>query len=140
MLGWVGTRDDQGFERRHLGIGQSGRTAGACMRLQAVDALGIVSMHPVTQGLPVHAVLRRRLATRAAIQNRRKRQESANLRRVPAPAGNRSKLRSRVVGSCDRQSCAHPLPLFCDSMPDAIESELRLFGNPPESQRQRGLV
>jgi hypothetical protein len=25
-------------------------------------------------------------------------------------------------------------------MPDAIESELRLFGNPPESQRQRGLV
>ena len=32
------------------------------------------------------------------------------------------------------------MPLFCDSMPDAIESELRLFGNPPESQRQRGLV
>jgi hypothetical protein len=102
-----------------------------------VDALGIVSMHPVTQGLPVHAVLRRRLATGPAIQNRRKRQESANLRRVPAPAGNRSKLRSRVVGSCDRQSCAHPLPLFCDSMPDAIESELRLFGNLEASVRSR---
>src|SRR6186997_1298832 len=70
---------------------RAGRTAGACMRLQAVDALGIVSMHPVTQGLPVHAVLRRRLATGPAIQNRRKRQESAHLRRVPTPAGNRSK-------------------------------------------------
>jgi hypothetical protein len=35
-------------------------------------------MHPVAQGLPVHAIVARRLGAGIAIQNHRQRQQTAN--------------------------------------------------------------
>ena len=95
--------DDQRTQFRHLRAGQGARTAGTHLRLQSVNACVIVTANPVAQRLPVHAVLRRRVATRPAFQDASQRQEPTNLSRVLALARKQAESTRRVIHPRDRQ-------------------------------------
>lgn len=140
VRGWIGSRDNQRFQLSHLCRAQSGRTAGAAMRLQAFDASRVVTMNPVTQRLPVHAALGRSLAARPPFQNQRQRQKPANLRPVRALARMISKVPGRVLRSRHPKSCTHPNPPSGKSCLAASNQKSRARGIPYKSQSQQGLV
>src|SRR5947209_5464472 len=57
----IGPLQDQSFQLRHLLLIEGRCGAGAVPRLQAIHAGIIVAMHPITERLPIHSVLLRRL-------------------------------------------------------------------------------
>jgi len=99
----VGALDHQLAQLGHLPRVQGRRPTGARAGLQALHPLGIVAMHPVAQGLPIHPVQHRRLGSRMPIENQRQGQQPANLRPVRAAAAQRAQLPARVVVSGDLQ-------------------------------------
>src|SRR3546814_15049802 len=76
-------------------------------RLQTRHALVVVAMHPVAQGLTIHAAEPRRLGPRMAFENQRQSQQAADLSPVAASAAERTKLRARVLPSRDLPPRAH---------------------------------
>src|SRR5450432_2612462 len=109
-------------------------------RLQAVDAARIVAMHPITQGLPVHAVLLGRFGARTALQHQRDRKNAANLRAIVALAGETPKFRRCSVQTCDRDRRAHSMPPGARIAAGRSSRRIEGFGTPQESLCQRGLV
>ena len=83
MLGRIGVLDDQRSQLSHLCRAQSRRAAGADMGLKAIDPGRVVTMDPVPQRLPNHAVVRSRFAARPPFQNQGQRQSL----RTCAPSG-----------------------------------------------------
>src|SRR5271168_5540686 len=77
-----------------------GQLAG-CARRQFVDEtvrpLRIEPDHPVPQRLTVHAADLRRLLSRAAVEHRRDRKQSARLRRILHPLRNPPNIAARTV-------------------------------------------
>ena len=82
-------------DRRQLGPllrGEARPAPGPGTVAEAGEALGVVAVHPVTQGLPVHAGRPRRGLARAALQHEGERQHATRRPRVPAPARRPSQL------------------------------------------------
>jgi len=94
-------------------------------------------MHPITQRLPVHAVLLCGLGARTAFQNQCQCQQAPDLRTVLALASETTKLRSRMLRPCDRQRRRHPMPPICESQPRPSNQNPSLLGIPHESQPMR---
>src|SRR3546814_19167827 len=80
-------------------------------------------MHPVAQGLTIHAAEPRRLGPRMAFENQRQSQQAADLSPVAASAAERTKLRARLVPRRDLQPRAH------QSRPNAIRHTAALSSN-----------
>jgi len=127
----IRTLDNQFVQLGLLVLGQKWLPAWAFARLQALDAGRIVAMHPVAKGLSIHAVESRRLAARATVQDQRQSEHTPDLCAVGASAGQRPKLRTRMIRSCDLDRRAHIVPPSCESPHRDIESEFRRAGNPP---------
>src|SRR5271154_220525 len=127
----IGPLNDQRLQLRLLCVRQPWRTARAATRLQAVDPLVVVAMHPVPQGLSVHSGPLRRLASRVAVQCQGDRQQPANLGRVVALAGRGPQIRRAVIRPRNRQCLTHPMNPSRESTLGTIESELLESGNPP---------
>src|ERR1700674_5650214 len=88
-------------------------------------------MHPVAQGLPVHAVQLGRLGARATFQNHGQCQNSSNLRAVRAAMAQPAQLRACVLRTCNPEGRAHPMPPLSESA-HRIEVQ-RLWEGPYES-------
>jgi len=107
MTSRIGTRLDQRGQisllfGRQLRLGTRGLAI-----VQAAQALGVVAMNPVPQGLAVHAAgLGRRLAIHP-VKHHRNSQHSPRRRSVLLAAGRRTKLRCRQIKPCDRNRCPH---------------------------------
>lgn len=61
----------------HLFVTQCRRTARNITRMQPIDTLRVVAVHPIAQCLSIHAVVSRRLRPAITIQHRRDRQQAA---------------------------------------------------------------
>ena len=136
----IGTADHQSTQFGLLRLGQVWLPARASSGFQALDARRVVAMHPVAQGLPVHAVEGGRLAARPALQHQRQGEYAAYLRAIGASARQGPQLRTGVVRAGDLQRRAHQLlpqqiarPGYRIGFPQRWESQ-------PEGQGQRGLV
>src|SRR3546814_17255890 len=68
-------------------------------RLQTRHALVVVAMHPVAQGLTIHAAEPRRLGPRMAFENQRQSQQAADLSPVAESAAERTRSEERRVGN-----------------------------------------
>jgi hypothetical protein len=73
-------------------IQQRSGTGGA-QPLQTIDIGRVVPVHPIAQRLPVHAIQFSRFRARAAFQNHREREQTANLGTIRAFTGETPKLR-----------------------------------------------
>jgi hypothetical protein len=111
----IRTLDDQFSQLGLLRLRQGRHTSRRRAGFQAVDAFGVVAMHPIAQGLPVHAIERRRLAARIAVKNEGQSQKTAHLRSVRAFAGDRPQVSACVVRPSDAQRRAHPKSPSCGS-------------------------
>ena len=106
----------------------------------ALDPLGVVAMHPVAQGLPIHAVERGRFGARAPLQNHRQGQDPSNLR----PSGHRPPSARNSVPVCSVRVISRAAPIQC--LQHAIRRATALIRNSPRSriskmsQPLRGLV
>ena len=127
----VGARDHQRLQFSFLDFRQQRRAARTAARSQARDPLVVVAMHPVPQGLPVHAAPLRRVPPGIAVQHEGNRQQPTNLRRVATLARRRPKRRCRVLRPGDRQRLRHPTSPSRESSARKIESEPHHLGNPP---------
>jgi hypothetical protein len=87
---WVGSVDDQFVQLGHLWLGQKWLTARRHARLQTIDALIVVAMHPITQCLPIHPVGRSGDTAGVAIQHHRQGEKAANLCAFAALPGKRT--------------------------------------------------
>jgi hypothetical protein len=83
----IRTLDDQLSQFGHLLLRQGRHTARRLARFQALHAVSVVAVHPIAQGLPVHAIERSRLAAPTAVKNQGQSQKTANLSAVRAFAG-----------------------------------------------------
>src|SRR5690242_8272772 len=75
---------------------------------QARETLGVVAVHPVAQGLPVHAGVPRRLLPRAPLQHQRQGEHPPRGRRLPAPPRLPPQLAGAQLAPRDRDR--HPRP------------------------------
>src|SRR4249920_3451037 len=96
-------------------------------------------MHPVTQRLPVHAILLRRFGTRMAVQHQRDCQKATHLRAIATLADETPKFRRCLVQASDCDRRAHPIPPGARIATRTASRKIEGFGT-QESQRQRGLV
>ena len=93
-------------------------------------------MHPIAQGLPVHAARRRRLGARHAIQDMRNRQYAAGDPAIAAPGRRLPKFSRRMLEPGDPNCLPHLAPLRID--PSATrESKLTMEGNPLKCTSQQ---
>lgn len=75
--------------------------------MQATQALGVVAVHPIPQGLAIHAAsLGSQFAIRT-VEDHRDRQYSPDRRTVLLAAGRRPQLRRRQVEPSDRNRRSH---------------------------------
>ena len=75
--------------------------------MQTAQALSVVAVHPIPQGLAIHAAsLGRQLAIRT-VEDQRDSQHPPRRRTVLLPASRRAKLRCRQIKPCDRYRCSH---------------------------------
>ena len=112
---WIGAFDHQVEQLGSLQLAQSRSPARVATRLQAPDAGGIVAMHPVAQGLPVHAVELCRFRARASFQNHRHGQYPPYLRSIRAPVAQPAQVRARMLRSGNLQGRAHPISPLSES-------------------------
>ena len=101
--------DHQCLQLGHLLIRQGWGTTRSGPRLQAIDAFVVVAVHPVTQGLPIHAAQFGRFGSRIALQNQRNGQKPTYLCAIAALGGKSTKLGRRVIHARDRQRNSHHL-------------------------------
>ena len=100
-----------------LQLAQARRPTWRQTRPQPFDACCVVAMHPVAQGLPVHAIELRRFSAWPPLQNHRQSQYAPNLSAVRATTAQRAQLRSRVLRTSNFQGCAHPTSPTSESDP-----------------------
>jgi len=79
------------------------RTRAARPIGQAGQPLGVVAVHPVAQGLPVHAAAGGRLRARVALQHQRDRQHPPGRLRIPRPRRLPPQVGGRQLGPRDCQ-------------------------------------
>ena len=103
----VGPGHHQGPQLGLLLGRQQRRTAGAGARSQAGNTVLIVAVHPVPQGLPIHAALLGRLLPRHTLQDQRDRQQPPYLGRLLARTGGRAQLRRRELAPAHRHRRTH---------------------------------
>src|SRR5450830_1724119 len=103
----VGARLDQPGQHRLL-FGREFRLGTRWRQIvQPGQALGVVAMHPIPQGLPIHAAgFGRRLAIRP-VEHQRKRQYPPRCCPVLLPARSRPESRCRHIKPSDRNRCTH---------------------------------
>jgi hypothetical protein len=121
--------------RRQLGL-LPGREARLAPRpgaiAQAREALGVVAVHPVAQGLPVHAGVPRRFLPRAPLQHQGQGERPSRGRRIPAPL----RLAPQPVGArlLPRDRDRHPRPPVVGGQPPT--NRLRRHEAPSATKRQ----
>src|SRR5689334_8811883 len=99
---------DGGGQLRFL-LGREPRLASRSMTVvQAGEALLVVPMHPVAQGLPVHAGRPRRLLARGPLQHQRQGEHPPRRPRVPAPRRLAPQVAGARLAPGDRDR--HPRP------------------------------
>ena len=93
---------DEPLQFRHLFGRQARLPAPAWPGAQAGKSLGIVAVHPIPQGLPVHPAQPRRLGTRAPLQHQGERQHPTRRRTVPAARRLTAKILRAPLHTHDR--------------------------------------
>jgi hypothetical protein len=101
-----GALEDQGLERGLLALVERAGPAGAMPVAQALKALGVVAVHPVTEGPPGHPGEPGRLLPRQAVERVGERKQAGADPAVPLAAGETAQL-GRVVIAADRQRSRH---------------------------------
>src|SRR3954464_8833199 len=86
---------DQALQGRLPALVQGAGSAGPRPVAQALDPSRVVAVHPVAQGLPVHAGRPRRLVPAHPVQGVGQRQQAATHPPVPLAARHRAQLRGR---------------------------------------------
>jgi hypothetical protein len=98
--------EDQRLEGRLLTLIECTRAAGAGPVPQALDALGIVAVDPVAEGLPGHAGEPCRFLPRQAVKRVGEREQASADAPVALAASEAAQL-CRVAVGADRQGCGH---------------------------------
>jgi hypothetical protein len=104
-----GALEDDCLEGGLLALVPGAGAAGAGPIPQALDTLSVVPVHPVTQGLPVHAGGPRRLVPAHPVQGVGERQQARADPPVPLAARQRTQLR-RCPPRRDRHGDHGPAP------------------------------
>lgn len=99
----VWTRLDDPVELRPLRRAQQAGTCWARPIHQPCDAVHIVAVHPVPQGLSLHPGALRRRRARLAIQDGRDRKTAMGLGNTPARPRRTPKILGRQIQACDRK-------------------------------------
>jgi hypothetical protein len=103
LLGRLRSRFDPALHLRLLRRRQARLRTGTARPVgKARDAIGVVAVRPIAQGLPIHAALGSRLAPRPALQHQRDRQHPPRRLRIPRPRRFPPKVRRRQLGPGDR--------------------------------------
>jgi len=103
----IGTRLDQFYQLGLLFRREFRLRSRHLQVVQAIYSLGVVAMHPIPQGLAIHAAgLGRQLAIRT-VEDHRDSQHSSRRRTVLLAASSRTKLCCRQIKPCDRYRCSH---------------------------------
>ena len=134
----VWTRQNQGVQLLHLRRRQLRCRPRRPTRHQAGYPNLIVTMHPITQRLPIHPGLSGGVLAAAALKHHRNRQKPPALRRIPALDRQVAQLGRAVLhpSDCNRDT-KPPMPRIGY---EDRESNSTTLGNPPSSQRPRRLV
>jgi len=119
--------DDKGLEFLPLLLAEDWRSTGALTRCQPGNPLAVVAMDPVAQGLPVRAIVPRRLRAGGAVQHRRNRQQAADHLRITTFARQLPQIRRRMIVTSDLDCLSHDAPRIGSGL---IESGRRIGGNP----------
>src|ERR1035441_10503298 len=133
----VGARLDQPGQLRLL-FGREFRLGTRWRQIvQPGQALGVVAMHPIPQGLPIHAAgFGRRLAIRP-VEHQRKCQYPPRCCPVLLPARSRPESRCRHIKPSDRNRCTHRC---CSSFKSQHRVRLSLIWESSMSQYSGPLV
>src|SRR4051812_20495298 len=91
----LGAPQDQALQGRLTALVERAGTARPRPVAQALDPFRVVAVHPVAQGLPVHAGRPRRLVPAHPVQGVGQRQQAATHPPVPLAARHRAQLRGR---------------------------------------------
>ena len=95
-------------EASELGLAQKRLAPCARPVAQAIHSFGVIAMHPIGQGLPVHARKPRCLASRCSLQYQGQRQQPPGLVRIADAARLAPKLVRRKIRPCDFDSHRSP--------------------------------
>jgi hypothetical protein len=104
----VGAFGNQGIEFLKLRFAQLRWPSRPRLVAQAIEALRIIAMHPVAQGLTLHPAGARRLVPRSSVNHHRDRQQPARLPCVLASPRLPAQIRRRKLIPLNRQY--HPAP------------------------------
>jgi hypothetical protein len=102
----VGTAQDDGLERSLLALVQPAVPTGAVMVAQTGYTLGVVAMHPITQGLASHSGQVRCCLAWDAFQRVGERQKAGADAAIVRVASEAAQRKGAAVAA-DRQSCWH---------------------------------
>ena len=135
VLGKVRPGQDQGLQLPHLLAGQRRGAALVARVPQALNAVRVVAVDPVAQGLPVHAARLRRKQTWVPIQDQRQRQQPPGLLGVRRARRRRAQPRAVQIipRDCNQGHAAYP-----QSSPGHIDSHPKQLGNPPQVRVKGG--
>lgn len=104
---------------------------------EPIQSAGVVAMHPVPQGLAIHAGCRRRRRAGGPIQHQRNRQGSAHGACILHPSCTGAELRSRQIRPRDRNRRHGQLR---EPKSAHIESRITPAGNSPAQESKSGAV
>ncbi len=104
--------DPLGHNRTLLGR-QPRRRTRRDLAGKAGETLGVVPMHPVPQGLPIHPAGCRRLVSGPSFQNKRQRQHPTRRSGIRTPRRSPAKPNRVKIKPRDHNPNRHPIPQIC---------------------------